>query len=261
MPLLSVLMPCKNLNESCRKSIESILSQKVDLELIIVIDGGENNLKLNDPRIIIKKLDKNLGPAAAANKCYKYASGEYITVHDDDDFSEPNRYSILLDEIKENRAITSNINIIENNLSYIKYYSPSNIIYPHKIKPPAHHCATIIRKDLWDELGNYDERFISADSLRMIKLGVYLLLKNEKFVLCEKPLYNYIIRDGSVSRTKRWEKEIRQVRKFILRIYQKNKDPIEFLNNSNVEGIEILSKKPSKKIRKPWKIGKGRKLK
>jgi len=241
MPKLSVLMPCKNLNNSCKKSIASILAQDVDLELIITIDGGENNLEINDPRVIVKRFKKNLGPSCATNYCYKYSTGDYITVHDDDDdWSHPNRYRILSNEIKGNRVITSNINVIEDGKCYTKYFNTLNFIHANKVKPPAHHCATIIRRDLWEELGNYDERFIVSDSIRMIRLGMYLLIKQEPFIVYDEPLYNYVVRDGSLSSTIKWEVEAKRTRYHILKAYKEHKrEPLEFLHSSKLTDIQM----------------------
>jgi len=199
MSKLSVLMPCKNLDKNCRKSINSILEQNVDLELIITIDGGENNLEINDSRVVVKVLEKNLGPSAAINNCYSFATGDYITVHDDDDWSEPGRYKALLDRIGNNRAITSTITVAEGKKFYTKIYDTKNFVTWNRVKSPAHHCAVILRRDLWNEIGPYNENYIVGDSVRMIKLGIYLLLSDESFVSYDKPLYNYIVREGGLS--------------------------------------------------------------
>ena len=209
MPKLSVLMPCKNLNKNCRKSIDSVLEQNVDLELIITVDGGENNLEINDSRVTVKVLEKNMGPSAAINNCYSLATGDYITVHDDDDWSEPGRYKVLLDKIGSDRAITSTITIIEGKKFHTKFYDMKNFITWNRVKPPAHHCAVILRRDLWNEIGPYNENYIVGASTRMIKLGIYLLLGNEHFASYDKPLYNHIIRENSLSseRHREWKQQ------------------------------------------------------
>ena len=221
MTKLSVLMACKNLNAQCSQSIQSILNQGVDLELIITVDGGENTLKVDDPRVQIHKFSVNRGMPVATNNCYKYATGEYITVHDDDDWSESGRFDLCLGQIGEDRAITSYIYAYKNNAPIEKKFHTDKIYYPGlKIKPPAHHCATMIKKDLWDEIGSYNERYMCSDSIRMIKLAIYTNLKKERFAVIEKPLYHYITRPRSLSKHPNWGNETRQTREKFFEEYE-----------------------------------------
>ena len=229
MPKLSILMPCKNLNLKSEMAINSLLSQDIDMELIIVVDGGENNLKINDNRVKINVLKSNIGPGPAVNIAYSIASGEYITVHDDDDYSVPERFTMLFGALEENRIITSNIMQTQGDKSGIIRFNTSSFCKPTRLKPPAHHCATIIRRDLWDKIGPYHNCVIS-DSIRMIKLGIYLKLKNENFLLCDKPLYNYIVGDG-LSQSVSWKSLVKSSRRRLFRSYSDilNMQPENFL--------------------------------
>ncbi len=213
MPKLSVLMACKNLNQQCLKSIQSILAQDIDLELIITVDGGEYNLHIDDARIKVDIFKTNYGMSAATNNCYRLSSGDYITVHDDDDWSEPQRFNICFEKMGEDRAITSYLNILKDGKTIEKKFHTDSFYYPGlKIKPPAHHCATVIKRDLWEEIGPYNENYICSDSIRMIKLATYTMLKKEKFTVVEKPLYNYLVRSNSLSSYPIWDKQVRQSR-------------------------------------------------
>lgn len=66
--MLSVIMPAKCLDKSCVPSIESILNQGIELELVIVVDGGGVVIdKDMGPRVNVVELTTNIGPAAAVN--------------------------------------------------------------------------------------------------------------------------------------------------------------------------------------------------
>lgn len=226
-------MACKNLNQQCLKSIQSILAQDIDLELIITVDGGENNLRIEDSRVKIDVFKNNRGMSAATNNCYKLSSGDYITVHDDDDWSEPNRFRVCFDMMNKDRAITSYLNILKDGKVIEKKFHTNGFYYPGlKIKPPAHHCATIIKRDLWDEIGQYNENYICSDSIRMIKLATYVILKKEKFTVIEQPLYNYVVRSNSLSSYPIWDKQVRQSReKFFINYENVSKmNPEQFID-------------------------------
>lgn len=81
------------------QAIDSILDQTFrDFEFIICDDGSGpafygwlDRYCRKDSRIILLRNKKNMGLAAALNKCLKHASGQYIARMDADDISCPRR--------------------------------------------------------------------------------------------------------------------------------------------------------------------------
>lgn len=114
MPLISVIMGVYNPNENMlKKAVDSLLCQTVsDFELIICDDGSDETTKkllmsLNsDSRIKIITQPKNMGLAAALNRCIEAATGEYIARQDDDDYSAPDRFEKQLNFLKSNPDIS-----------------------------------------------------------------------------------------------------------------------------------------------------------
>ena len=204
--MISVIMPIKQLNLKCLPSINSVLCQDVILELIIVVDGPNsiyNDINFdNDNRVKIIELEKNIGPGSAINIGYKQTKYDIITVHDSDDISEPGRFRILLEEMGEFQAISSWVKAIKQNRTKIKKFNPTLFVIhtgkKYVASPPAHHCATFIRRDLWDIIGEY-EPLIASDSQRMFKMGIYLWLSNSQLKMVQLPLYNYFIHSESYS--------------------------------------------------------------
>jgi len=107
---------------SLEKSVNSVLNQSFkDFEFIICDDCSDKYIsdflsKLSDSRVNIISNEKNLGLAASLNNCIAASSAEYIFRHDDDDFSEPERFMKQLDFLDKHPEISvvgSNISLFD----------------------------------------------------------------------------------------------------------------------------------------------------
>ncbi len=89
--LVSVVMPAYNCEKYIGEAIESVLEQRIPLELIIVEDSSKDRTKevvssyLQDERITYIRNEKNAGVAASRNKGIELAKGKYIAFLDADD--------------------------------------------------------------------------------------------------------------------------------------------------------------------------------
>ena len=96
-PRVTVLMTLYNKGPYVEEAVRSVLAQTfADFELLVVddasTDGGLDTVKaIGDPRIRILESAVNMGRAAAANRGYDAATGEYIAVLDADDLMHPDR--------------------------------------------------------------------------------------------------------------------------------------------------------------------------
>ena len=94
---VSVLMPVYNKAAFVKEAIDSVLRGGFqDFEMICVDDKSTDDSVevmrgINDPRVRIIHLEKNLGPAGAANRCLDEARGEYLVRLDADDLAVPDR--------------------------------------------------------------------------------------------------------------------------------------------------------------------------
>lgn len=118
-PLVSVLVPAYNVETYLMRCIESIQKQTYpNVEIIIVDDSSPDNsgiiadkMAQKDPKITVVHHKKNLGYSGARNTCLDYASGEYITFVDSDDFVEPDYIEYLMyvmDETKSDISMSRN---------------------------------------------------------------------------------------------------------------------------------------------------------
>lgn len=128
-PYLSVIMAMFNEERYIKSTIESILNQTYNnYELIIVDDNSTDKSReicesFRDPRIrIYSKGDRQKGAAESRNIAIKKAEGEYIIIHDADDYSEPTRFEIQVAKALENpgkRVVGCSVNIVKNEKYYV----------------------------------------------------------------------------------------------------------------------------------------------
>ena len=85
----SVIIPTYNCAEFVGEAIESVLSQKMPVEVIVINDGSTDDTRalldvISDPRVLVVHTEKR-GLSAARNEGLMRATGEYIAFLDADD--------------------------------------------------------------------------------------------------------------------------------------------------------------------------------
>jgi glycosyltransferase involved in cell wall biosynthesis len=114
LPRLSVLMPAYNAEATIATAIGSILRQSVpDLELIVVDDASKDGtwgtvqrLAGRDPRVKTIRQDVNRGAYVARNTALSHATGDFVTVHDADDWSHPQKLELQLRQMLAGQTVT-----------------------------------------------------------------------------------------------------------------------------------------------------------
>lgn len=108
---ISVVVPIYNVERYLGQCLDSILSQTFrDFQLILVDDGSTDDCleicrsyEKRDPRVTVLH-QKNAGLSAARNTGIEYATGEYITFIDSDDFVLPDMLEKLYSMCVESQA-------------------------------------------------------------------------------------------------------------------------------------------------------------
>ncbi len=174
--LISVIMSSYNSERTIKKSILSILNQDYkNIEFLIVDDCSTDNslsiikkLSENDKRIKIIENKKNVGLTKSLNKLLKIANGKYIARQDADDISFPHRLTTQFNYLKKtNSDIITSRAIIKDKKIKIPRYSH---LFPNKLvlkyKNPFIHGTLFIYKNVFDEIGGYDENFYFAQDYK-----------------------------------------------------------------------------------------------
>jgi len=109
MPLVSVIVPAYNAEDTVLETIESVLQQTFqDLELIVIDDGATDGtvaaLKdVTDPRLKIFSFE-NGGLPTARNRGIERASGQFLSFVDADDLWTPDKLAKQMRALEENPA-------------------------------------------------------------------------------------------------------------------------------------------------------------
>ena len=175
--LVSVLLSTYNSEESIGESIDSLLSQTYkNLEILISDDGSTDSTKeickkfqLKDERILFSSNKKNIGLTKSLNNLAQKASGSLIARHDADDISLPYRIEEQIEFMKKKKldAVTTRSLVKQNNKKRpgISFYIPDKLLINRK--NPFIHGTLIIKKNVFQEIGYYDERFYFAQDYKL----------------------------------------------------------------------------------------------
>lgn len=130
-PFLSVIIPSYNRPTSTHAAVESVMSQDVDCEIIVVDDSSDEPNALThqlsgEPRIRLIRRHYNGGAGAARNTGLAHASGDIVTFLDSDDSLLPGSLAARLEQA-------------------------SSIGFGHQGSPIIHACG-------WQEMGGNSRR-------------------------------------------------------------------------------------------------------
>ncbi len=121
MKKLSVIVPVYNVEKYLDKCLNSLASQNIDdYEIIVVNDGTKDNSQniidryVKEYPFVKSYIKENGGLSSARNYGVKYASGEYITFLDSDDYIEKDTYKNMLDI-----AYKDNLDLVVSDLEYV----------------------------------------------------------------------------------------------------------------------------------------------
>ncbi|RHJ58017.1 glycosyltransferase family 2 protein [[Ruminococcus] lactaris] len=223
--MISVIVPVYKVEKYLQKCVSSIQNQTYgDIEIILVNDGSPDNsgkicdeLAKKDSRIKVIH-QKNQGQAVARNLALDIAKGEYITFVDSDDTVNPRMLELLVSILKKNEA---DIAICGHRVVYEESYNESE---DKKV------CIEEVldKEKLWQEifgrLNNavWNKMYISSKigDLRFPKgivhgedliFNLEYLIKCEKGVITNAPLYNYLQHKDSVTGSDFTEKKLYEI--------------------------------------------------
>lgn len=209
--LISVIVPVYKVEEYLDKCVESIVNQTYkNLEIILVDDGSPDNCPKmcddwakKDKRIkVIHK--ENGGLSDARNAGIDIAKGEYITFIDSDDYVEIEYIDFLYKNLTENSADIS--------------MGKQRVVYPKEtINTGSEKVYIVNPHDCFDKL-LYSEDFDVSAWAKLYKIELFenvrypkgrvfedtattykLIDDSNVIVLNSRPIYNYIIRDDSIT--------------------------------------------------------------
>lgn len=114
---VSILIPAYNCATTLSSTLDSLLGQTwTNLEILIVDDqSSDDTLQVakhyaqRDNRIRVMHRQENSGPYVCRNQALAKATGEFVTVHDTDDWSHPSLIERQVTHLKTNPQVIANI--------------------------------------------------------------------------------------------------------------------------------------------------------
>lgn len=219
-PRISIIVPIYNVERYIRKCLDSLLSQDLtfeEYEVIIVDDGSPDGCPeicdyyASQYRNIKVIHQKNGGLGAARNRGLRIAKGKYIQFVDSDDFLEPNVLGTLIQKVEKDDLDVLRFNYQNVNEQYL-------LVEPNKeSRPYMDYCDEVcngltflterlgygcyawqflIRRELMDNCLFMEDIFFEDT-----EWTPRLLRKAQKVTSIDRLVYNYLTREGSITRS------------------------------------------------------------
>lgn len=169
-PLVTILMAGWNAERTIETALFSLLNQTHrNLEVIVVDDASTDHTAATveliadrDPRVRLLRQSANQGPYAARNRAIEEARGDFITVHDSDDWSHPEKIAMQL------RALLEHPQLKASQSAWVRV--SDDLYFGGWDTPPSwqgwvhrNTSSLMIRRSVFESLGYWDEVRCSAD--------------------------------------------------------------------------------------------------
>lgn len=167
-PLVTIMMPTFNGSAHIATAINSVLGQTwKNLELIVVDDFSDpaewdavRAMVPEDDRLTLVRLESNQGAYRARLRAFSMAQGEFVAVHDDDDWSHPQKIETQV------RALLDDPDVIAN-MSNMTRIDQDGLFVRINDNPEfnqKNYSSMMIRADDVRRLGLWDDLNRAADA-------------------------------------------------------------------------------------------------
>lgn len=217
-PIVSIIIPCYNVEKYINKCIDSVLNSTLkDIEIIAIDDGSKDATykilkEYTDERLKVFT-QENMGQAKTRNKAINLSSGEYLFFLDSDDYIDTDLLSKLYSETKNGSDIVisdaKGIDDITNlELMTIKYNKYSDNDIKNYILNSSGPAWKLIKKDIITKNNLYFyEDHIYEDIAVVPSWGLYA----NKISYVPNTYYYYIIRNGSTMNQVEYSKKLEDI--------------------------------------------------
>lgn len=257
----SIIIPHYNLPALLERCLKSI-PRRDDIQVVVVDDmsSEENRRKLMEmqgtfPNVQFVFCEKNGGGGAARNRGLDEAKGDYILFSDADDYFCKG-FELLLDKYsaQENDIVYFNANFVNTDTGepakipnhvaeiiniYKKAPEKGEKLLRYYFGEPW--CKMVRRSIIQENKIRFEETKVHNDTQYSYLVGFHA----KKLAVCDQPIYNYTIREGSVSRIVSDDRLLTRVSVFA----RKNR----FLQDNHVDFIDKMMLWPFKYCKKNHK--------
>lgn len=202
-PLVSVIIPAFNAEMTLGAAIRGLLNQTWSkLEIIAVDDGSTDgteevvkNIAVEDDRVRYIRAETNRGPYAARNLGLGLASGDFITVHDSDDWSHAEKIEQQVKPLIEGECeatLSDWVRISEVMYCFGNWRPVDSLV-------GRNYSSLMVPNAMFDRLGAWDEVRTSGDSEYIARLEALLGKNSIKVVYEGTPLSWSLVREDALT--------------------------------------------------------------
>ena len=218
--LLSIIVPVYNVEKYFRKCVNSLLNQDLSLEeyeIILVDDGSTDQggkicdgYALNHPNVKVIH-QQNSGLSAARNRGIDAAQGKYIQFVDSDDYLEPNVLKALVEKMESDeldvlrfnyRNVNEQYEVVEPNKDPKRFVNYSEVVCDgmtflnERLGSACYACQFLVRRELLN-----DCKFKEGVYFEDTEWTPRMLLKACRAASTDRMVYNYLVREGSITKS------------------------------------------------------------
>jgi glycosyltransferase involved in cell wall biosynthesis len=203
--LVSILVPVYNAEEYIRFSISSLLRQTwTNIEIIAVDDSSTDGsfevlqeLSKTDKRLKVYRNKTNLGAYRTRNNALSFSKGDFITVHDSDDWSHPQMLEVQMGAMLADPLIKITCSMmarVSHKMQFMLRPQRNNLEYIHRSYP-----SVLIRRSDLEMLGEWDGVSANADDEFLQRARLAWGNESVKEILKEVPLSFFLVHENSLT--------------------------------------------------------------
>lgn len=218
-PKVSVLVAMYNASDTLEIALDSLLGQTWNnLEIIVVDDGSTDDTwgVLQDkygsvPGVQLLRNEQNYGAYASRNRALLASTGDFVTAHDADDWSHPQKIELLASalgamlERGDPGVVYCNRARVRENLRFVGSWRPGDRILRTDLP------SLMMPRSIVNELGGWDPVRVGADKEFMLRLRRRYGREAMRSVCAAAPLTFSLVSETSLTsergaslRTLRW---------------------------------------------------------
>lgn len=166
---VSIIIPVYNAESTIRTALDSVLSQTwANLEVLIVDDCSADatvsvveDYARRDSRVHLINTEANGGPYVARNLALRVATGEFVTCHDADDWSHPEKIEKQVQHLLDDPSVMGNTSQQARTMPDLKFYRRGNPGY----YVASNFSSLMFRRDpVMEAVGYWDHVRFGADT-------------------------------------------------------------------------------------------------
>lgn len=193
--LVSIIMPVRNGSNYMKEALEAIKSQNVDLEIIAVDDGSDDNTSqiAESFGCVVLKHSVSKGLVVSKNTALKIVKGKYIMFHDHDDIMNCGALLKMLKELQNNENIFAVMAQMKDFISPdLSEEDGRKVVIRAEPYFGLFSGAILMKKVVFDVIGLFDESLRAGDIIdwrsKMDESNLHI--KKLNFVSANRRIHN-----------------------------------------------------------------------